>query len=527
MSSVRGKAPDTRERLRALLSDCLVRTANERGELVEHLDVQRLQAVLGDDTPLLLPARYGLDWPGKRAARAAADGPSSFHLVPDRERSLDFDTTANLFVEGDNLEALKLLQPELAGQVKLIYIDPPYNTGNRAFVYNDAFAQRHGDAAGRLHAAWLDMIYPRLVLARRLLADEGVLFVSIDDNESANLRLVCDEIFGAENFVAQICHRARASVSNDKIISRNHNLILLYAKDRPVLEKRRRDFGLEPDESGFDREDERGPYKLAPVDGPGGAAKGNPPYEFLGVTGHFRFSRETMQRMLDEGRIVKRGNTLHQKIHLADRRGVRRTDTTWWDDRLYTSTATARLKELLGGDYFDGPKPVALVRRMLRLWAREPGDVVLDFFAGSGTTAHAVLEQSAEDGIRRRFVLVQIPEPCPPRSEAARAGFATIADIARERIRRAAALHPNAADRGFRTLRLVPAARGRRVARHRPPESERAVSGSFDCGQSVVRESGGLPCDLPFHFRAGLEYGAPPFLTTGGIPCAHTLSHTF
>jgi len=457
MSSARGKAPDMRERLRALFPDCFVTSVGENGDPIERLDVARLQEALGEATEFLLPERFGLDWPGKRAARALADEPPRCRLVPDPARSLHFDETENLFVEGDNLDALKLLAPELAGQVKLIYIDPPYNTGNRAFVYNDAFSQRRGDANGRHHAAWLSMIYPRLVLAQRLLAEDGVIFLSIDDNESAHLRLVCDEVFGAANFVAQICHRARASVSNDKIISSNHNLILLYAKDRTVLEQRRRAFGLEPDEKGFDKEDERGPYKLAPVDGPGGAAKGNPHYEFLGVSGHFRFSKETMQRMFEEGRIVKRGNTLQQKIHLADRRGARRTDTTWWDDRLYTSTATARLKELMGGDYFDGPKPVALVRRMLRLWAREEGDVVLDFFAGSGTTAHAVLEQSALDGIRRRFVLVQLPEPCPPRSEAARAGFTTIADIARERIRRAAALHPDAPDRGFRCMCVSPA----------------------------------------------------------------------
>ena len=204
------------------------------------------------------------------------------------------------------------------------------------------------------------------------------------------------------------------------------------------------------------REDERGRYKLAPVDGPGGAAKGNPRYEFLGITGFYRFSKETMQRMYDAGRIVKAGNTLQQKIYLADVADARRTDTTWWDDRLYTSTATARLKELMGGSYFASPKPVELVRRMLRLWAREDGDIVLDFFAGSGTTAHAVLAQSAEDGVRRRFVLVQRPEPCPPRSEAARAGFATIAEITRERIRRAiAALPPGEGDRGFRALKLT------------------------------------------------------------------------
>ena len=427
--------------------------------------------------------QYGLSWPGKEDARELALAPAAATLRPCPEESLAWDTTRNLLIEGDNLEALKLLQADYAGAVKLIYIDPPYNTG-KDFVYRDDFrdtvrgyqertgqapGQATSDTSGRFHAAWLNMLYPRLLAARSLLREDGVIFISIDDNEIGNLRLVCDEVFGEANRIAIICHRARASVSNDRIISSNHNFVLLYARNGAEIFARRSHFGLPPELRGFDRSDERGAFKYVPVDGPGGAAKGNPHYTFLGVTGHFRFSRERMQRMHEEGLVEKVGNGLQQKHYRHDAARSRRTDTTWWDDRLYTASASARLKELMGADCFDGPKPVELIQRMLELWAREPGDVVLDFFAGSGTTGHAVLAQDALDGVGRRFVLVQLPEPLDParREQAAAAGYCdalglprTVAELTKERLRRAArkvaADHPGAAcDRGFRVYRLA------------------------------------------------------------------------
>jgi adenine-specific DNA-methyltransferase len=370
---------------------------------------------------------FGLFWPGKREAVCAASTPPNGMLVPVRGEGVDEDTTQNVFIEGDNLEVLKLLRDTDADRIKLIYIDPPYNTGNE-FVYPDDIS----------HAEWLSMMYPRLDVGRSLLAENGVMFVSIDDTEVHHLRAIMSEIFGEEQFVAQICHKARASVSNDKIISTSHNHILLYARSFDRLFSERRDFGLAPDLTGFALEDEQGPYKLVPVDGPGGERKGNPYYEFLGVAGYFRFSRETMQRLHDEGLVVKKGNTLLQKYHRSKAERSRRTDTTWWDHGYLTSTATSRLGRLIGDSVFENPKPVELIDRMLQLWVRD-GDVVLDFFAGSGTTGAAVVERNRREGIRCSHISVQSPEPTREGSPARLAGYERVSDIAKERLRRVAA----------------------------------------------------------------------------------------
>ena len=435
----------------------------------------------------MTPEPFGLSWPGKADAVRAASSPAHGTLAPVAGEGVDEATTGHLFIEGDNLDVLKLLQETHAGRVKLIYIDPPYNTGN-AFVYHDDFSEsadaysRRGGASGigdipnaagadgRFHAKWLSMMYPRLAIARTLLADNGVIFVSIDDTEVHYLRAIMAEIFGEDQFVAHICHKARASVSNDKIISTSHNHILLYARDFARVFAERRAFGLAPDLEGFDLEDEKGAYKLVPVDGPGGARKLNPYYEFLGVSGYFRYSRETMQRLYDEGMIVKRGSSLQQKYYRSKAEQSRRTDVTWWDDGYLTSTATSRLGKLLGDGVFENPKPVELIDRMLELWARD-GDIVLDFFAGSGTTGVAVIERNRRDGIRCTHISVQSPEPTRDPSPARSAGFERVSDIAKERLRRVAArLGSDAtlgtADVGFRVLKLTPkSCRGSRPCR--------------------------------------------------------------
>lgn len=430
--------------------------------------------------------KYGLNWHGKRRARQLALTPSTGTLRPCVEDSVDWDTTQNLMIEGDNLEVLKLLQKSYAGKVKMIYIDPPYNTG-RDFVYPDNFQDNiknyleltgqveggrkissNSEASGRFHTDWLNMMYPRLKLARSLLSEDGIIFVSLDDNESSNLKKICDEIFGEENFISTICHKARASVSNDKIISSNHNFIALYARNQAMVFARRDRFGLEPNLDGFDLSDERGAYKYVPVDGPGGAAKGNPYFTFEGVTGYWRFSEQTMRQKWNEGYVVKVGNGLQQKYYLSDAKESRKTDTTWWDDNLYTSSATSKLKALMGANVFNNPKPVELIRRMLRLWIRTEDDVVLDFFAGSGTTGHAVWEQSSMDDVRRRFILVQLPEPLDTENSDQKeaAGYCvqigkprTIAELTKERLRRSGAKIKSenpmfAGDTGFRVFKL-------------------------------------------------------------------------
>lgn len=468
------------DRLAELFPTVVTESVDSDGSLRRAVDFDLLRQELSDYLVEGPQERYRLDWPGKRAAAFAANAPIAKTLRPVREDSVDFDTTKNLVIEGDNLDALKLLQESYLGKVKLIYIDPPYNTGND-FVYNDDFAQTSeeylqlsgqisdgGDRLvantttnGRFHSDWLSMIYPRLKLARNLLREDGVLLVSIDDSEAANLRGVLDEVFGRANLVTQIAHKARASVSNDKIISQNHNHVLLYARNYAALFDKRASIGIAPVLSGFANPDNdpRGPWKTVPVDGPGGAKKGNPFYEFLGVEGYWRYSKETMQRKHEEGLIISTARGLQQKYFLEQAAASRKTVTSWWDDAGLTSTATRRLSELMGGAYFDTPKPVELVARMLELFTfDEPEAVVLDFFAGSGTTAHAVMEANAEDGGNRRFILVQLGEAPNEKSEAAAAGFSSIAEIARERIRRAGtAIRQRSgegvmADIGFRSL---------------------------------------------------------------------------
>lgn len=427
------------------------------------IDWEKLRATLGEDINFV-DERYRLNWAGKSDAFRVMQEASPSTLVPCREESVDFDDTQNIFIEGENMEVLKVLQKSYFGKVKMIYIDPPYNTGNDSFIYPDHFSEsreeymrRVGDKDdegymlrdgmfrknskenGQYHSNWLNMMMPRLYLAKSLLREDGVIFVSIDDNEVHNLRLLMNEIFGEENFIVNICHKSRASVSNDKIISENHNHILLYAKSYDVIFSKRELFGLKPNIEGFDKEDNKGKYKLVPVDGPGGALKGNPYYEFKGIAGYWRFSKERMTQMYEKGLIVVTNDNLQQKYYLADAVQSRRTDTSWWDDKLYTSTATRKLKSLLDGDYFTNPKPIELIMRMLELAARDQNDIILDFFAGSGTTAHAVMQQTKEDCINRKYICVQLPELCDEKSEAYKAGYRTIADIAKERIRRAGA----------------------------------------------------------------------------------------
>lgn len=438
--------PDFKTELAAKLAE-LVPEAVADGKV----DVVKLQELLASDATDG-NERFGLFWPGKRRALRAAQEPTAATLRPDFENSKNWDTTKNVFIEGDNLEVLKILQKHYHGKIKMIYIDPPYNTG-KDFVYPDNFKEgldtylewtrqvneegkklsTNSETEGRYHSNWLNMMYPRLKLARNLLTDDGVILVSIDDNEAAHLRKILDEVFGEGNFIAAINHKSRGSVSNDKIISPNHNTILVYARRFENVYSRRKSIGLDPDLSGFDASDERGAFKLVPVDGPGGARKGNPHYEFLGVEGYFRYSRETMQELYDAGEIVKRGNTLQRKYYRERAEKGRKTDTTWWDDAGYTSSATSALKSLMGGAYFDSPKPVSLIVRMLTLFT-DKESLILDFFAGSGSTGHAVLKQNALDGGSRKFILVQLPEPTPENSEAHNAGFATIPDVSRRRL---------------------------------------------------------------------------------------------
>lgn len=424
----------------------------------DKIDFEKLRLLLGDNIEDE-EEKYNFTWNGKINAIKLAQQPIVATLRPNKAKSKNWDQTNNLYIEGDNLDVLKILQKSYYHRIKLIYIDPPYNTGSD-FIYDDNYSdslksylkqtgqldndgnklKTNTEASGQYHTKWLNMMYPRLELARNLLCDSGVIFISIDDNEQGNLKKICDEIFGEKNLITQIAHKSRASVSNDKIISQNHNFILLYAKDINVVYKKRSEIGLDPDLTGFSNPDNdpRGSWKGTPVDGPGGEKKGNPYYEFMGIKGYFRYSKETMEKLYKDNIIVKTKNGLQKKFFLEEAKKSRKTDTSWWDDGGYTSNATKNLIDLMGEKVFDAPKPVKLIERMLKLFTNDDKKaIVLDFFSGSGTTAEAVMKINAEDGGNRRFILVQLPEQVSQKEIAYKNGYRTIPDIAEERIRKA------------------------------------------------------------------------------------------
>ena len=473
---------DNITKIAQLFPDCVTETVDERSGQPKHLiDFEKLKQNLSDSVMSERAERYQFTWPDKSKAILLANSPINATLRPCLEDSVDFDNTQNLYIEGDNLEVLKCLKETYLHKVKMIYIDPPYNTGND-FVYEDDFAQSseeylansgqfdeqgnrmftNAESNGRFHTDWLNMIYPRLKVARDLLTDDGAIFISIGDDEGDNLQKVCDEIFGEKNFIADICHKHRASVSNDRIISENHNHLLFYCKKVATLFSKHKLIGEDPVLEGFNLEDERGKYKLTPVDGPGGAKKGNPHYEFLGVTGYWRYSKETMQAKYDQGLIVRTTNGLQQKYYLEQAKLSRRTVTTWWDDNFLTSSATKQLIDLMGTKTFDNPKNVNLLLRCLKMITKFDKDsLILDFFSGSATTAHAVMQLNSEDGGNRKFIMVQLPEKTDEKSEAFKAGYKNICEIGKERIRRAgkkikeeSPLTAQDLDTGFRVLKL-------------------------------------------------------------------------
>ncbi len=411
--------------------------------------------------------KYSFTWPGKIQAIKESQKQSNGTLRPCKDESKNWDTTQNLYIEGDNLEVLKLLQKGYYNKIKMIYIDPPYNTGNE-FIYPDDYSDNlenyllitnqiggganstvnittNKETHGRFHSNWLNMMYPRLKLARNLLKDEGVIFISIDDNEYDNLKKICDEIFGEDNFIATICQKSRGGISNDKIISENHNYQLFYAKNKGIIHENRFKYGVKKTEKDFKRfnkndNDGKGFYSLNPVSGPGGARKGNPYYEFLGVEGYFRFSKQTMSKMYDDGKIVKINGNLYQKTYLNDLKDNVKKISTWWDNVGTTSTGTKLIKSLfpeISVPIFDHPKPIELIELMIEYCNFEENDIVLDFFSGSSTTANAILDYNSKENKNYKFIMVQIPEPTNEKMEAYKEGYENICEIGKERIRRA------------------------------------------------------------------------------------------
>lgn len=438
--------------------------------------------------------KYGLNWHGKRRARQLALTPSTATLRPCPEEGVDWDTTQNLMIEGDNLEVLKLLQKSYAGKVKLIYIDPPYNTG-KDFVYKDDFqdniknylmltAQIDSDgrkissnteSSGRFHTDWLNMMYPRLKLARNLLGDDGVLFISVDDGELDNLREICAEIFGEENFIVQIIWRKRSTPPNDKIIGANHDYIVCYAKNVETIDLQLRERSAEQLKRYSNPDNHpKGPWTagdlMANVKG-GRFVKSlyfsivNPrtgEKHFPGRNGNWRFSEETIARLLTNNEIYFGEDGLGKpklKRFLCDvKEGM--TYPSLWDFVPLNTNGSSEMGEIFGSStIFESPKPVGLIQELVKLGSTPEG-MVMDFFAGSGSTGHAVFAQNIVDSGKRSFILVQLPELTESGSEAAKAGYSTIAELTKERLRRAAKKireeNPMfAGDLGFRVFKLA------------------------------------------------------------------------
>lgn len=433
------------------------------------IDFEALKETLGDYIDER-EERYSFTWKGKSKARLLAQTPSTGTLRPCPKESVNWDTTQNLFIEGDNLEVLKLLQKSYYKKVKMIYIDPPYNTGND-FIYPDDFRDNiknymeltgqvdnegrkistNSETNGRYHTDWLNMMYPRLKLARNLLRDDGVIFVSIDDNEVTNLRKICDEVFGEENFVAEIVWKKRSTPPNDKIIGAQHEYLTVYCKNADLLNINLRS-RTKDQVARYKNPDNhpKGPWTpgdlMANVKG-GRYVESlyfpivNPRTDqehFPSSNGNWRFNKEKIDELIKKNEIYF-GDDDHGrpklKRFLCDvKEGI--TWTTLWDFVPFNTTGSQEMASIFGNlTTFENPKPTGLIIEAVKMGLNND-DIILDFFSGSCSTAHSILNLNKEDNGNRKFIMVQLPEPCDEKLEAFKAGYETIAEIGKERIRR-------------------------------------------------------------------------------------------
>ena len=498
------------EALYQICPSCFTEVMGDDGKTLKRVvNFDVLRELLGDRAVDDADEFYQFTWPGKAEARREAARRINKTLRPMPEDSVNWDTTQNIYIEGDNLEALKLLQKSYLGKVKMIYIDPPYNTGND-FVYNDSFDvtnreqdlaegnidelgnryRRNLDSNGKFHSDWCSMIYPRLQLARTLLTEDGVIFISIDDNEVRNLKNICDEVFGEKNFVAIINWKGRGGRQDSKYYAALHEYILVYAKtiDSFVAgeEIKQGDVFPKYDEqcgryyktqllrkwgSNSLRTDR--PNLYYPITAPDGTEVFPIIYSYTdasksalqsSIEGRWRWGASTLAKAQQEGRIEfikdKAGNWIpYEKIY-APKDGEEATKkyTTWIDE---SNNGATIIKDILGKGVFDYPKSPSLIQRFLLMANVEEDDIILDFFSGSATTAHAVMQLNAEDNGNRRFIMVQLPEETEEGSEARKAGYKNICEIGEERIRRAgkkikedAPLTTQDLDTGFRVFRI-------------------------------------------------------------------------
>lgn len=467
------------EKLAALFPAAVTEMRGEDGTLRKGIDFEKLRQLLSRDI-VEGGERYEFSWVGKKAAMAEAARPTTETLRPVKADSRDWDTTENLYIEGDNLAALKILQESYLGKVKMIYIDPPYNTGND-FIYADDFMRtqseeneqmgmydedenhlfKNTDNRGRFHSDWCSMIYSRLLLARNTLTLDGLVFISIDDHEQSTLKDICNEVFGSDNFIFQIAWRRTDNQPNVGKIARVKEYIICYAKDiyhvglgkLPLSDKAVNEYRYADEKGKFRRaimlDKTRGRFYY-PVKTKSGKV----------LTGPWMKSEEMFKEMDANGDIYWTTGGDEQpygKIYLSDSNGQIPSD--FWGIEFGTNQrASLELEKLFHTRYFDFPKPVSLLKMILSIGSSKDS-TILDFFSGSATTAHAVMQLNAEDGGHRKFIMVQLPEPCDEKSEAYKAGYKNICEIGKERIRRAGdkikAEHPDAdLDIGFRVFRV-------------------------------------------------------------------------
>ena len=474
MDKLRMESPDLTaqniDRIAALFPNCITEMPDEERSTPEKkvykraVNFELLKQMLSPDV-VDGDEAYEFTWVGKKAAIVEANKPIRKTLRPCVAESKDWDTTENLYIEGDNLEVLKLLQESYLGKVKMIYIDPPYNTGND-FIYADDFKMeseewkvesgewseegdrlfKNTDTNGRFHSDWCSMIYSRLLLARNLLTDDGVIFISIDDNEQENLKKLCDEVFGRTNFIANLIWKSKSGGANDsRFFAVDHEYIVVYAKSASG-------FNLNVDKeatvtTSYNRKDDRGYYALDRLDKQSIRYSEALDYEIIGPDGQsyrpkhkdpkhpnatWRWSKKNVEEHYSD--LVFENGCIYTKNYKKDGAIAR---SLLLEDRFgRTRTGKTDCYELFNRDYFSNPKPYKLIR-YLQIIASDKDSVILDFFSGSATTAHAVMQLNAEDGGHRKFIMVQLPEPCDEKSEAYKAGYKNICEIGKERIRRA------------------------------------------------------------------------------------------
>ena len=474
MDKLRMESPDMTaqniDRIAALFPNCITEMLDEERSTPEKkvykraVNFELLKQMLSPDV-VDGDEAYEFTWVGKKAAIVEANKPIRKTLRPCVAESKDWDTTENLYIEGDNLEVLKLLQESYLGKVKMIYIDPPYNTGND-FIYADDFKMeseewkvesgewseegdrlfKNTDSNGRFHSDWCSMIYSRLLLARNLLTDDGVIFISIDDNEQENLKKLCDEVFGRTNFIANLIWKSKSGGANDsRFFAVDHEYIVVYAKSASG-------FNLNVDKeatvtTSYNRKDDRGYYALDRLDKQSIRYSEALDYEIIGPDGQsyrpkhkdpkhpnatWRWSKKNVEEHYSD--LVFENGCIYTKNYKKDGAIAR---SLLLEDRFgRTRTGKTDCYELFNRDYFSNPKPYKLIR-YLQIIASDKDSVILDFFSGSATTAHAVMQLNAEDGGHRKFIMVQLPEKCDEKSEAYKAGYKNICEIGKERIRRA------------------------------------------------------------------------------------------